>query len=257
MSTVITERDGPVLTVTLNRPHVLNALDAETLLALADAWHEAADPEVRAVVVTGSGKGFCAGADLRTPPDPSRKPGSSGLRHTYHPHVLAMAALEKPVIAAVNGAAAGAGLSLAAAADVRIAAATAKFVPAFATVGLVPDAGGAYFLPRLLGYARAFEWLATGRAVPAEEALSWGLVSRVVPPEELLPAAAELAHRMAAMPGVAVGLTKRLLDHGLTHGLADLLDEEARAQARAVADPGRQRARAEMVNRLSATKEDR
>ncbi|MEU8196533.1 enoyl-CoA hydratase-related protein [Microbispora amethystogenes] len=259
MSPVITHHDGPVLVVTLNRPHVLNALDADTLYALADAWHEAADPSVRAVVVTGSGRGFCAGADLRTPPDPSRtaRPGSSGLRHTYHPHVLAMAALEKPVIAAVNGAAAGAGLSLAAAADVRIAADTAKFVPAFAAVGLVPDAGGAYFLPRLLGYARAYEWLATGRPVLAEEALRWGLVSRVVPAGELLGDAVELAHRMAAMPGAALGLTKRLLDHGLTHGLADLLDEEARLQALAVADPARQRARAEVARRLSADEEDR
>ncbi|GAA4232660.1 2-(1,2-epoxy-1,2-dihydrophenyl)acetyl-CoA isomerase [Streptosporangium album] len=256
MSTVLTHRDGSVLTVTLNRPESLNALDAETLYALADAWHEAADPEIRAVVVTGSGRGFCAGADLRSPRDSSR-PGSSGLRHTYHPHVLAMAALEKPVIAAVNGPAAGAGLSLAAAADVRIAAETAKFVPAFTAVGLVPDAGGAYFLPRLLGYARAYEWLATGRPVGAEEALGWGLVSEVVPNDELLPRATRLAHQMAGMPGVAVGLTKRLLDYGLTRGLAELLDEEARAQAIALADPARQRARAEMVSRLSATKEDR
>ncbi|WP_405148238.1 enoyl-CoA hydratase-related protein [Sphaerisporangium sp. NBC_01403] len=256
MSTVLTSRDGPVLTVTLNRPESLNALDAKTLYALADAWHEAADPEIRAVVVTGSGRGFCAGADLRAPRDRSR-PGSSGLRHTYHPHVLAMAELEKPVIAAVNGAAAGAGLSLAAAADLRIASEEAKFVPAFTAVGLVPDAGGAYFLPRLLGYARAYEWLATGRRLTAAEALAWGLVSEVVPAGELLPRATRLAHQLAATPGRAVGLTKRLLDYGLNHGLAELLDEEARLQALAVAAPGRLQARAEVVGRLSATKEDR
>ncbi|MEU8270795.1 enoyl-CoA hydratase-related protein [Sphaerisporangium sp. NPDC049002] len=256
MSTVLTSRDGPVLTVTLNRPQSLNALDAETLYALAEAWHEAADPEIRAVVVTGSGRGFCAGADLRAPADRSR-PGINGLRHTYHPHVLAMAALEKPVIAAVNGAAAGAGLSLAAAADLRIASEEAKFVPAFTAVGLVPDAGGAYFLPRLLGYARAYEWLATGRRLTAAEALAWGLVSEVVPAGELLPRAARLAHQLAATPGCAVGLTKRLLDYGLNHGLAELLDEETRLQALAVAAPGRMRARAEVVGRLSADKEDR
>ncbi|WP_433347102.1 enoyl-CoA hydratase/isomerase family protein [Microtetraspora malaysiensis] len=254
MSPVLTEHDGPVLTITLNRPQVLNALDAATLHALADAWQEAADPEVRAVVVTGAGRGFCAGADLRAPADPSL-PG--GLRRAYHPHVLAMAALDKPVIAAVNGPAAGAGLSLAAAADVRIAADTARFVPAFAAIGLVPDAGGGYFLPRLLGYARTYEWLATGRPLDAEEALRWGLVSQVVPRDDLLATVLDLAHRMAAVPGAALGLTKRLLDYGMTHGLADLLNEEERLQARAVADPARQRARTETVGRLSREKENR
>ncbi|GAA1002353.1 enoyl-CoA hydratase [Acrocarpospora pleiomorpha] len=255
MTTVLTERDGAVLIVTLNRPEKLNALDADTLYALADAWHEAADPEVEAVVVTGNGRGFCAGADLRAAQAPAR-PGSSGLRHTYHPHVLAMAALEKPVIAAVNGPAAGAGLSLAAAADLRIAADTATFVPAFTAVGLVPDAGGAYFLPRLLGYARAYQWLVTGRPLTAAQALDWGLVSEVVPADDLLPHTLRLAHQMTETPGVAVGLTKRLLDYGLNHGLAELLDEEARLQALAVAAPGRQQARAQVVRRLSGTEED-
>ncbi|MEV8635632.1 enoyl-CoA hydratase-related protein [Streptosporangium sp. NPDC051023] len=253
---VLTRREGAVLTVTLNRPERLNALDAATLYALADAWHEAADPAVRAVVVTGAGRGFCAGADLRAPRDTSR-PGSTGLRHTYHPHVLAMAALDKPVIAAVNGPAAGAGLSLAAAADLRIAAEGAKFVPAFTAIGLVPDAGGAYFLPRLLGYARAYEWLATGRPLTAAEALTWGLVSEVVPAGELLSHATKLAHQMADAPGIALGLTKRLLNHGLNVGLAELLDEEARLQALAVAAPGRDQARARMVNRMSTTREER
>ncbi|GAA0402791.1 enoyl-CoA hydratase [Acrocarpospora corrugata] len=253
MNTVLTERDGAVLIVTLNRPDKLNALDTDTLYALADAWQEAADPQVRAVVVTGNGRGFCAGADLRAA---SSAPGRSGLRHTYHPHVLALAALEKPVIAAVNGPAAGAGLSLAAAADLRIAADTAKFVPAFTAVGLVPDAGGAYFLPRLLGYARAYEWLATGRPLTAAQALDWGLVSEVVPAADLMPHATRLAHQLAGTPGLAVGLTKRLLDYGLNHGLAELLDEEARLQALAVAAPGRQEARAATVRRLSGTEEN-
>jgi len=253
MSTVLTKRDGAVLTVTLNRPERLNALDRDTLYALTDAWHEAADPEIRAVVVTGAGRGFCAGADLRASPDTSR-PGS-GLRDIYHPHVLAMADLEKPVIAAVNGPAAGAGLSLAASADLRIAAEGARFVPAFTALGLVPDAGGGYFLPRLLGYARAYEWLLTGRSLTAAEALEWGLVSEVVPAGELLPAATRLAHLLADIPGRAAGLTKRLLGHGLGSGLAELLDEEARLQALAVAAPGRDRARAAVVGRISASQE--
>lgn len=255
MSTVLTQRDGAVFIVTLNRPEVLNALDVATLHALADTWREAADPEIRAVVVTGAGRGFCAGADLRAPREPARPGG--GLRGTYHPHVLAMAALEKPVIAAVNGPAAGAGLSLAAAADIRVAAEEATFVPAFVTIGLVPDAGAGYFLPRLLGYARAFEWLASGRKLTAAEALAWGLVSEVVPAEKVLPRALQLAHRLAAMPGWAVGLTKRLLERGLRAGLAELLDEEARLQARALAAPGREQARAEMVRRLATSKEEK
>ncbi|MER7127590.1 enoyl-CoA hydratase/isomerase family protein [Streptosporangium saharense] len=260
MNPVLTRLDGDVFTVTLNRPQRLNALDTATLYALAEAWREAADPAIRAVVVTGAGRGFCAGADLRAPRDASEKgaigqgatgKGGESLRHTYHPHVLAMAALDKPVIAAVNGPAAGAGLSLAAGADLRIAAREATFVPAFGKIGLVPDAGGAYFLPRLLGYARAYEWLVTGRALDADEALAWGLVSEVVSAEELLPRATELARRMAATPGLAAGLTKRLLNHGLNVGLAELLDEEARLQAQAVAAPGRAEARAKMAGRVS------
>ncbi|GAA5078443.1 2-(1,2-epoxy-1,2-dihydrophenyl)acetyl-CoA isomerase [Thermocatellispora tengchongensis] len=252
---VLTERDGPVLTVTLNRPDRLNALDVPTLHALAEAWHEAADPAIRAVVVTGAGRGFCAGADLRAPRE-GLHPGSSGLRHTYHPHMLAMAALDKPVIAAVNGPAAGAGLSLAAAADLRVAAEEATFVPAFVSVGLIPDAGAGHFLPRLLGYARAYEWVATGRRLSAAEALAWGLVSEVVPAADLMPHATRLAHTLAGMPGRAVGLTKRLFTHGLNSDLAGLLDEEARLQALAVAAPGREQARAAVVGRISAKRED-
>lgn len=250
MNPVLTRLDGDVFTVTLNRPERLNALDTATLHALAEAWQEAADPAIRAVVVTGAGRGFCAGADLRASKEAVGRSGES-LRHTYHPHVLAMAALDKPVIAAVNGPAAGAGLSLAAGADLRIAAREATFVPAFGRIGLVPDAGGAYFLPRLLGYARAYEWLVTGRALDADEALTWGLVSEVVSAEELLPRATELAKRMAATPGLAAGLTKRLLNHGLNVGLAELLDEEARLQAQAVAAPGRAEARAKTADRVS------
>lgn len=253
---VATGRHGAVLTVTLNRPRVLNALDLPTLHRLTEAWHEAADPSVRAVVITGAGRAFCAGADLRA----SRAglhPAVNGLRHSYHPHVLALAALNKPVIAAVNGPAAGAGLALAAAADIRIAAPDARFVPAFVTIGLVPDAGAAYFLPRLLGYGRAFEWLATGRTVEPPEALAWGLVNEVVPAEHLLPRAVQLAEQLAAMPGDAVGLTKRLLSHGLHHTLPSLLDEEARLQAIAADAPGRAEARAEVVRRITAHQEEK
>src|SRR6266508_3236183 len=146
--TVLTARDGAVLTITLNRPDVLNAFNAELHSALRSALEEAAAEDVRCVVITGAGRGFCVGQDLgefgQTPDI------RAALRDRYHPNVLAIRRLEKPVLAAVNGPAAGAGLSLACACDLRIAADAATFVPAFVSIGLVPDAGGAYFLQRLL-----------------------------------------------------------------------------------------------------------
>src|SRR5947199_6355242 len=149
MAEVEVSRDGAVQTITLNRPEVLNAFNRALHASLRDALKEARDPEVRAVVITGAGRGFCAGQDLKE----FQEAGDVGtsLRETYHPNVLAIRALEKPVIAAVNGACAGAGLSLACACDVRIAADTATFVPGFIGIGLVPDSGGSYFIHRLLG----------------------------------------------------------------------------------------------------------
>ena len=164
MAEVETSRDGAVLTITLNRPDVLNAFNAaHAPRACGARSSDARDPEVRAVVITGAGRGFCVGQDLT---EFREAPGDIGarLRESYHPNVLAIRALEKPVIAAVNGAAAGAGLSLACACDLRIAADTASFVPAFINIGLVPDSGGSYFVTRLLGPARAFEWMTSGRS---------------------------------------------------------------------------------------------
>src|SRR5213593_4446304 len=212
MAEVETSREGAVLTITLNRPEVLNAFNAAMHKALAAALKEAADAEVRAVVLTGAGRGFCVGQDLT---EFREAPGDIGsrLRGNYHPNVLAIRRLEKPVIAAVNGAAAGAGMSLACACDLRIAADSASFVPAFINIGLVPDSGGSFFVTRLLGYARAFEWLCSGRKLSAAPAHAWGLISEVVEPEGLAARAAEVAAQLAALPTRAVGMTKRLIDH--------------------------------------------
>jgi 2-(1,2-epoxy-1,2-dihydrophenyl)acetyl-CoA isomerase len=155
MAEVETSREGAVLTITLNRPDVLNAFNTDMHKALAAALKEARSPDVRAVVITGAGRGFCVGQDLTEFRDASGDIGSR-LRETYHPTVLAIRALEKPVIAAVNGPAAGAGMSFACACDLRIAADSASFVPAFVSIGLVPDSGGSYFVTRILGPARAF-----------------------------------------------------------------------------------------------------
>jgi len=232
MAEVETSRDDAVLTITLNRPDVLNALNAELHKALSAALKEARAPEVRAVVLTGAGRGFCVGQDLT---EFREAPGDIGarLRGNYHPNILAIRALEKPVIAAVNGATAGAGLSFACACDLRIAADSASFVPAFINIGLVPDSGCSYFVTRILGPARAFEWLASGRKLSASDAHAWGLVSEVVDAAALAGRAAELATQFAALPTRGIGMTKRLIDHAVNATLEQQLEREAQLQTAA------------------------
>ena len=232
MAEVETSRDGGVLTITLNRPDVLNAFTAELHQQLVRAFKEAREPEVRAVVVTGAGRGFCVGQDLNEFAE-AAKDIAGRLRGSYHPTVLAVRQLEKPVIAAVNGPAAGAGLSLACACDLRIAADDATFVPAFINIGLVPDMGGTYHVRRLLGTARAFEFMATGRRLTAAEAHAWGLVNEVVEADRLQARAAERAAELAALPTRGVALTKRLFDHAEHATLEEQLELEAQLQAAA------------------------
>jgi 2-(1,2-epoxy-1,2-dihydrophenyl)acetyl-CoA isomerase len=229
---VETQRDDRVLTITLNRPDVLNAFNQAMHDAFRAALKEARDADVRAVVLTGAGRGFCVGQDLNEFRDEAEDLGEF-LRRTFNPNVRALRALEKPVVAAVNGAAAGAGLSLACACDVRLAASSAAFVPAFVNVGLVPDTGATYFVARLLGYARAFEWLCSGRRLSAADAHAWGLVAEVVDDGRLTARAAEAAVRLAALPTRAIGMTKRLLDRAAVSSLADQLELEAQLQSAA------------------------
>src|SRR2546430_8404975 len=214
MAEVELTRAGAVQTITLNRPDKMNAFNRALHAALREALKEARDPEIRAVVITGAGRGFCAGQDLTE----FREAGDVGaaLRETYHPNVRAIRALEKPVIAAVNGVCAGAGLSLACVCDFRIAADNARFVPGFIGIGLVPDAGGTFFLHRLLGASRAFEWMSSNRRLTAAEAHAWGLVSEVVEADRLQARAAEVAAQYASLPTRGIGMTKRLFDHAAT-----------------------------------------
>ncbi len=232
MPEVEVARDGAVLTITLNRPDVLNAFNRAMHEGLASALKEARAADVRAVVVTGAGRGFCVGQDLGEFRD---EPGDIGgrLRGLYAPNVLALRALEKPVIAAVNGPAAGAGLSLACACDIRIASDQASFVPAFINIGLIPDSGGSFFVYHALGYARGFEWLASGRRLSAAEAHAWGLVSEVLGHDGLATRAHALAASLAAMPTQGIGMTKRLLDHARTATLEEQLEREAQLQTAA------------------------
>lgn len=229
MAEVETQRDGAVLTITLNRPDVLNAFNGAMHKALNVALKEARADEVRAVVVTGAGRGFCVGQDLTEFRDAAGDIGDR-LRSTYHPNILAIRALEKPVIAAVNGAAAGAGMNLALGCDIRLASTAARFGETFVKRGLHPDWGGTYFLPRLVGMAKAAEMIFTGDMVDAAEALRIGLVSAVYPPEELMPAAYDLARKIAAGPPIAIRLAKRALYHGEGTDLRGGLEFETFAQ---------------------------
>jgi 2-(1,2-epoxy-1,2-dihydrophenyl)acetyl-CoA isomerase len=231
MAEVETSRDGAVLTITLNRPDVLNAFNKAMHDGLAAALKEARDPEIRTVVVTGAGRAFCVGQDLtefQDTPDIADR-----LRTSYHPNILAVRELEKPVIASVNGPAAGAGLSFAAACDLRIASDSAVLIPAFINIGLIPDSGGTFFIARLLGSSRAFEWMTSGSRLTAAEAEQWGLVSEVVEADRLPERTAELAASLAAMPTRAIGMTKRLFQAAATNTLDEQLELESQLQTAA------------------------
>ncbi len=234
--TVLTDLHERVQTITLNRPERLNALSNQLFADLGEALKSAErDDGVRALVLTGAGRGFSAGADLAdfgNPSDPSwtRPDLGSLLRQRVNPLIVRLRALEKPVLAAVNGVAAGAGMSLALACDVRYAAESARFVQAFVNVGLVPDAGSLYFLPRLVGTAKALELAWTGETVSAHDALVLGLVSQVVSDGALLAATHELAARLARGPAKALALTKRGLNRSHELGLERVLEMEAAYQ---------------------------
>ena len=223
--------DGPVATLTLDRPEALNALTVAVKVALREALEAiAADRAVRAVILTGAGRAFCAGQDLAERERPDAVPLDVELRERYNPIILALRSMGQPVIAAVNGVAAGAGASLALACDLRIAATDARFVLAFGKIGLVPDSGATWFLPRLIGQARAAELAFVGDAISAEEALRIGLVSWVVPADDLLTEARTIADRIAAGAPLANALTKTALERAATIDLETALEGEAKLQ---------------------------
>lgn len=225
------EVDGPVATLTLDRPEALNALTVPVKVALRDALESlAGDRAVGAVILTGAGRAFCAGQDLAERERPDAAPLDVEVRERYNPIIRAIRTMGQPVIAAVNGVAAGAGASLAFACDLRIAAEEARFVLAFGRIGLVPDSGATWFLPRLVGPAKAAELALVGDAVDAAEALRIGLVSRVVPGDQLLDEARTLAGRLAEGAPLALALTKEALQRSHTSDLDEALEGEAKLQ---------------------------
>lgn len=235
---VLTDLARGVATITLNRPAALNAMTFTMKGQLLAALHDAAqDPSVRAIVLTGAGRAFCAGQDLRERLDPDAPPLDDELTVRYNPIIKAIRTAPQPVIAAVNGVAAGAGASLAFACDLRIAADSASFVLAFGRIGLVPDSGATWTLPRLVGAARAAEIALLGQPVTAADALRIGLVSRVVAAEELAAEAAAMAAGIADLAPGATTLTKHLLGMAFDHELDAALAAEAEAQGLAGRHP--------------------
>lgn len=243
--------------LTLHRPESYNSLTIELKQRLIEALREAAaDDAVRAVVVTGAGRAFCAGQDLKEHTALLEAEDPAPLRTVeehYNPLIRAVTTMPKPVIAAVNGTAAGAGASLAYACDLRVASEDAKFLMAFANVGLSTDSGASWTLPRLIGYGRAMEMLLLAEPVAAEEALRIGMVNRVVAPGEALGAAAELAERMAAGPTSAYARIKETMLAAAAEGLDETLAVEAGAQAESGATSDHQEAVSAFVAKRNPT----
>jgi len=234
---VTVETAGAVATITLNRPEGMNALTVELKTSLLEAVRAvSADASARAVVLTGSGRAFCVGQDLRehatllSSGDPAPL---STVKDHYNPLVTALASMAKPVIAAINGTAAGAGLGLACVCDFRIGAAGTRYTTAFTGIGLTADSGLSWTLPRLIGAGRASALLLLAEPFTSEQALEMGLLNACVPAEQVLPAAQELAAQLAAGPTVAYAAVKESVAFGLDHGLVETLEKEDELQTRA------------------------
>lgn len=224
---LLTAMHGAVLTLTLNRPERLNALETGLMQALNTAFDAAAaDPAVRAVLLTGAGRGFCAGADLTQDFGTAKPDLGAKIDAEYNPLVKKMRALPKPILCAVNGVAAGAGMNLALAADIVIAAQSAHFTQAFVRIGLLPDAGGTYFLPRLAGEGRARALALLGETISAAEAQAIGLVWKIFADEVLATEALTMAQHLAARPARALRAIKAALETSLEHSLDAQLNLE-------------------------------
>jgi 2-(1,2-epoxy-1,2-dihydrophenyl)acetyl-CoA isomerase len=229
---ILLDRRDNILHLTLNRPDKLNSLTVAMLSELADVLSDiSTDDEARVLVITGAGRGFCAGQDLR-------EAGAIGdgrsvrnvIERHYNPIIRQIRGLAMPVVAAVNGIAAGAGANLALACDIVVAAESASFVQAFSRIGLIPDAGGTYFLPRLVGHARALGLAMLGDAVDARKAAEWGMIWEAVPDADFPAAVDALSKRLAEMPTVALALMKQALNASGHHSLEQQLATEAELQ---------------------------
>jgi 2-(1,2-epoxy-1,2-dihydrophenyl)acetyl-CoA isomerase len=233
MSLVLVANDNGLATLTLNAPEKLNAVSRKMIAELKVTWEElAADDSVRAVLLTGAGRGFCAGADLADPDREASATADSGaaLEKFFNPVIRAMRAIPKPVVSAVNGVAAGVGMSFALASDIAIAAKSASFLQAFARIGLLPDGGSTWFLPRLVGDQRARALAMLAPQITAQQAKEWGLIWDVVEDAALMPTATGIARKLADGPTLALARIKDALNRSTGNDLSQQLDVERDAQ---------------------------
>ena len=229
------EISNNVATIRLNRPEVFNSFNREMALALQTVLDDVEkDDTVRAMVLTGNGKAFCAGQDLKEVTSPEQNPGFKKiLEEHYNPIIARIRSIEKPILAAVNGVAAGAGANIALACDVVIASEEASFIQAFSKIGLIPDSGGTFFLPRLIGFQKASAVMMLGDKVSASEAETLGMIYKVVAAEDLSEVIQKTATQLAMMPTKALGMTKRLLNESMTNNLETQLELEGKLQIEA------------------------
>ena len=235
MSSIILKIENNIATITLNRPEVFNSFNREMALLMQKTLDDCAnDQNVRAIVITGAGKAFCAGQDLKEVTTPELNPGFRKiLEEHYNPIVSRIRTIEKPIIAAVNGVAAGAGANIALACDIVIAAENASFIQAFSKIGLVPDSAGTFFLPRLIGFQKASALMMLGDKVSAQEAFNIGMIYKFYPVAFFEEEIQKIATTLANMPTKAIGLTKKLLNESLANNLQQQLALESELQIEA------------------------
>lgn len=235
MSSIQLKIENNIAYITLNRPEVFNSFNREMALQLQDILDNCkTNDDVRAIVLTGNGKAFCAGQDLKEVTSPEHNPGFKKiLEEHYNPIILKIRHIEKPIIAAVNGVAAGAGANIALACDIVLAHEKASFIQAFSLIGLIPDSGGTFFLPRLIGFQKASALAMLGEKIPAQEAEKLGMVYKVIPEEVFEEEVQKAAIKLANMPTKALGFIKQLLNQSLTNNLESQLDLESKLQIEA------------------------
>ncbi len=231
MDSILFSVENGVAKITFNRPKVFNSFNREMALALQARLDEcAADPAIRAIYITGEGKAFCAGQDLQEAIDPEGPELSTIVSEHYNPIIQRIRNIEKPVVAAINGVAAGAGANIALACDITVAAESASFIQAFSKIGLIPDSGGTFFLPRIIGMQKATALMMLGDKISAKEAEAMGMIYQVVADEEFPKVSFDIAKTLAQMPTKGIGYTKKLLNQSYSNNLTQQLAEEDKYQ---------------------------